>query len=107
MNQPKEKYQTIILLEPNLRNFYSLCSIPLFIAQNYTFDSFPSGYDAWELLENRTALFNLMLVSPAPSTLPSTKQCETHTNIHCFIYLFLLIFLNRLLKHLDQFLQLS
>ena len=46
-------------------------------------------------------------ISPAPSTLPSTKQCETHTNIHCFIYLFLLIFLNRLLKHLDQFLQLS
>lgn len=108
MNRPKEKYQAIILVESNLRNFYLLCSIPLFfIAQNCTFDSFPSGYDAWELLENRTALFHLMLVSPAPSTLPGTKQCGTHTNIHCFIYLFFLIFLNRLLKHLDQFLQLS
>ena len=42
MNRPKEKYQTIILLESNLRNFYLLCSIPLFfIAQNCTFDSFP------------------------------------------------------------------
>ena len=108
MNRPKEKYQTIILLEPNLTNFYSFCSIPLFfIAQNYTFDSFSSGYDTWELLENRTALFNLMLLSQAPSTLPSTKQCGTHTTIHCFIYLFLLIFVNRLLKHLDQFLRLS